>query len=683
MTVLDATHTLGNVRRTENNFSTEDADMFRFLSFAAPIARRQTRSTAYRRPMNGIHSICTVRSFVYSPRLEILEDRLPPGDALGGIMWGWSLTCSDTQDEFLLSDSIVKTADPLLTLDMLPNAIAEDKEALTQEKAAVFSRLQSPLDEDPFQHSQLEVDPLPDPFRSRSGSRVGGTFQRMETVIRRDTVEVPGMLTAVVASVRHSTSTMVPPSVNVSSAAVEIGDTAVSPDGNGKTAPPTVYAADFVSTAATGAAMNDSGDVTGTSYPDTGCGPFCLPPLETVVWRGSERIVLPDVPGLPGITVRSINNHGWVAGFAGFPGTTTHAVVWKPNGSTYQAIDVGTLPGTSISDATGIDNLGRVVGWSTTSNFPPNGSPFMWTESTGMVDLSTQGFPDEVPIALSPGGAVATPGFWYKLEDPSSVIAMPSPPTGFYLPGTYQTAINDAGDQARFLVSTSSQNLRYLFRFHHEGTWQQISFTGQGNLSKYGVGSINLAGDVTATVLGNGVIAHGPDGTTQPLIGLLSPAYQAGSITLGGPINSEGQILSQFIIGQSQRLVRLTPTEGCTTGCIQVSSLVVKAKFIEDPNDPDHCTQDGNAYNEASVNLTITSETGTKLRGVVVSGRFLDDYWTNAPVAGRTNRRGVVSFSQTGPCGVGAIAFLVDNAIKGPLAFDRTVGILTGWEIPH
>ncbi len=236
---------------------------------------------------------------------------------------------------------------------------------------------------------------------------------------------------------------------------------------------------------------------------------------------------------------------------------------------------------------------------------------------------------------------------------------------------------------SRFLVSTSSQNLRYLFRFHHEGTWQQISFTGQGNLSKYGVGSINLAGDVTATVLGNGVIAHGPDGTTQPLIGLLSPAYQAGSITLGGPINSEGQILSQFIIGQSQRLVRLTPTEGCTTGCIQVSSLVVKAKFIEDPNDPDHCTQDGNAYNEASVNLTITSETGTKLRGVVVSGRFLDDYWTNAPVAGRTNRRGVVSFSQTGPCGVGAIAFLVDNAIKGPLAFDRTVGILTGWEIPH
>lgn len=656
--------------------------MFQFFSFCGQTARRQTRSTAFRRPMNGSHSVCTCKSFDYSPRLEVLEDRLPPGDALCGLLWGWSLKCIDTQNELLASDSIGKPARHSPTQDVLPNASAEDKEAPSRENAAVVTRLQGPLDQDPFRHSRLEVDPLSDPFSSTSGSRIDDTLQQTGTAIRKDIVEVPDRLTATVASVRHSTSTMVPPSVSLSPAVVEIGETAVSPERNGKTAPPTVYAADFVSTAATGAAMNDSGDVTGTSYPDTGCGPFCLPPEDTVVWRGGERIVLPHLPGLPGITVRSINNQGWVAGFAGFPGTTTHAVVWKPNGSSYQAIDLGTLPGTSISDATGIDNLGRVVGWSTTSNFPPNGSPFMWTESTGMVDLSTQGFPDEVPIALSPGGAVATPGFWYKLEDPNSVITMPSPPQGFYPPGTYPTAINDAGDQARFLVSTSSQNLRYLFRFHHEGTWQQISFTGQGNLSKYGVGSINLAGDVTATVLGNGVIAHGPDGTTQSLVGFLSPAYQAGSITLGGPINSEGQILSQFIIGQSQRLVRLTPTEGCTTGCIQVSSLAVKAKFVEDPNDPDHCTENGNAYNESSVNLTITSETGAKLRGVIVSGRFLDDYWTNSPVSGRTNRRGVVSFAQTGPCGVGAIAFLVDNAIKGPLAFDKTVGTLAGWVIP-
>jgi hypothetical protein len=59
-----------------------------------------------------------------------------------------------------------------------------------------------------------------------------------------------------------------------------------------------VYAADFVATAANGIAMNDAGDVVGTSYQDIGCGPFCLPPQDVVVWRGGTRIVLPKVPGL-------------------------------------------------------------------------------------------------------------------------------------------------------------------------------------------------------------------------------------------------------------------------------------------------------------------------------------------------------------------------------------------------
>src|SRR5262245_38532233 len=68
---------------------------------------------------------------------------------------------------------------------------------------------------------------------------------------------------------------------------------------------PTSYVADIVAPAAFGVAMNAGGDVTGTSYQDTGCGSTCLPPLDTVVWRGGRRIVLPSVPGLSGITVVS------------------------------------------------------------------------------------------------------------------------------------------------------------------------------------------------------------------------------------------------------------------------------------------------------------------------------------------------------------------------------------------
>ena len=108
-----------------------------------------------------------------------------------------------------------------------------------------------------------------------------------------------------------------------------------------------LYVADFVSTAASGVAMNAAGDVVGTSYTDPGCGPFCLPPNETVVWRGGTRTVLPPVSGLLGITARAINANGWVAGAAGYVGINNHAVVWIPNGTSYTPIDLGTLPGTT------------------------------------------------------------------------------------------------------------------------------------------------------------------------------------------------------------------------------------------------------------------------------------------------------------------------------------------------
>jgi probable HAF family extracellular repeat protein len=441
------------------------------------------------------------------------------------------------------------------------------------------------------------------------------------------------------------------------------------------------YVADFVSAAATGADMNDAGDVTGTSYPDPGCGPFCLPPLETVVWRSGERIVLPDVPGFDGITARSINNLGWVAGLAGLEGSTTHAVVWKPDGDEYQAIDLGVLPGTTASEAVGIDNLGRVVGWSTSFGFPFTSAPFMWSEATGMIDLSAQGFPDEPPLAISPGGAVATQFHWYRLGDPSSVVVMPPPPNGFAV-GGFPTTINDAGDQARFLISTSTQRLRYLFRFHHEGVWQQISFNGFRNLP-FGVGSISADRDVTATVAGVGVIAFGLNGVTQPMVSFLSSAYKDRVITFGGPINSAGQVLAQVMVGRSVRLMRLVPATGCVGPCIKVSSLQMKGRFVQDPSEPGQCTLDGEAFNVAIARVVVTDQSGARVAGAVVEGRFLDDYWTNRPVSGQTNAQGVARLGHRSICGVGAMAFLVEDVTKPTFAFDRTVGVVTDWVIPQ
>ena len=431
-----------------------------------------------------------------------------------------------------------------------------------------------------------------------------------------------------------------------------------------------VYVVDLVATAAFGAAMNDAGDVTGNSYPDPGCGSSCLPTLEPVVWKGGTRIVLPGVPGLSGVTTSDINNLGWISGFGGLLGFG-HAAAWKPSGSTYTPIDMGLLPGTTSSIAIGIDDNNRAVGYASTSS--GSNTPFMWSEAGGMVNLVTQGFPAETPLGISPGGTVATVGHWYHLGDPGSVIALTSPPSSFLLENS-TVGINDAGDQARFLVNTGAENLVYPFRYH-DGTWQQIGFAGTGHLSSAGVGSINDAQDITATVQSAGMIAGGPSGLLRDLAALVSPAYAGSALTTVGPMNASGQVLARMIIGQSgQRLVKLVPSQPCTSNCIQVTSIQMKGRG------PGFCDQ-GNA--EAQAKLIVKNEAGVPLSGVRVTGHFFDDYWLDETVVGKTNSSGQVTFKHIGPPCVGAIAFLVTNAEARPAkTFDRTQGILTNYVIP-
>ena len=446
-----------------------------------------------------------------------------------------------------------------------------------------------------------------------------------------------------------------------------------------------MYVADFVGTAASGWDLNDAGDVVGRSYRDTGCGSFCLPPEDVVVWRGGHRIELPPVPGYSSSYQWPfyINNNGLIGGFVGLPGSTTHAAVWTPNGTGYTAQDLGVFPGTSSAQVFGLDDAGRMVGWSTLGGAIPTVTvPFMWSQATGMVNLKTLGYPNERPAAMSPGGKVVTWGSWYQLGNPASVLPLPATPRGFVGAGSNGSAINDNGDQAHFLVSTSTQNLVYPFRLSRGGTWQQISSAGTGMMSQAGLGSINAAQDISFTVLSTAMIAPGPAGVGQPLAALLSPAYPGATIGNAGSMNNAGQILARVMIGRSQRLMKLTPAAACGANCLVSSSLVVTGQFVQDPAFPGSCFQGGKMYNLTTARATLTSETGAPLANVRVSGRFLDDYWTNFPVTGTTNASGVVSWTYKGLCGVGAIAFLVENATLGTRSFDRTRGIVSNWVIP-
>jgi hypothetical protein len=416
-----------------------------------------------------------------------------------------------------------------------------------------------------------------------------------------------------------------------------------------------------------------------------GCTPFtCLAELEAVVWQDSKVELLPILDAFPTVLPVGISARKWVAGSD--PTTTSsgvHAIVWKPAHRDYGPIDLGVLPEMTSSWAAGIDDQNRVAGWSSTGGaIPDKTAPFVWTPEAGMVNLLPQGFPNEVPLAISRGGTVATTDHWYMLDNPGSVTALAPPPKGFSGPGTYPASINNVGNQARFLISTGAEHLPYLFRYDHAGTWKQIWDLPAGTLAPFGIGSINEAGDITATVGGVGLVAYGPNGVAEPLSAKLSPAYGGGVgadttiVAEADTINESGQILAQVLIGRSPRLVRLIPTAHCQDNCIHVAGIAMTGKMIGN-----NCTED--AFDRVRSTISVVDENGTAVANARVSGRFLDDYYLDEAVSGRTDANGDVTFKHKGLACVGAIAFLVEKVNKKGSTLDFTIGELADYVIPQ
>lgn len=239
----------------------------------------------------------------------------------------------------------------------------------------------------------------------------------------------------------------------------------------------TTYAVEFVGNAATGVAMNEAGDVVGYAYAADTCGPWCLPDYETVAWVGGVRSVLPDSSSTGAHYVTGINADGWVSGYANYD--YPRALVWKPGTSGYEVIELGALPGQTYADTVGIDDAGRVLGWSTTGGAIPTASgPYLWTEADGMQNLADLGFPSQEAWSLSSGGMVATQNYWYSLDDATLLHTLTAPPRG-YVDYGYGTVINNAGEQARFLITTSSSSSYvYAHRYHTDGTWASLGASG-------------------------------------------------------------------------------------------------------------------------------------------------------------------------------------------------------------
>jgi probable HAF family extracellular repeat protein len=101
---------------------------------------------------------------------------------------------------------------------------------------------------------------------------------------------------------------------------------------------------------------------------------------------------LQDLGTLPGGTCSeafAINDKGQIVGQADDADGVTLAVMWR-SGQIHILGKLGGKGKSATGTATGINNAGQVVGWSTI-DASKEIHPFLWSASTGMQDLGTQG----------------------------------------------------------------------------------------------------------------------------------------------------------------------------------------------------------------------------------------------------------------------------------------------------
>ena len=142
-------------------------------------------------------------------------------------------------------------------------------------------------------------------------------------------------------------------------------------------------------------AINDSGEVVGISGTcDQAVGRFSA--KHAVVWQNGAVSDLGNLGGQAWNTPDAMNQQGQIVGFSDLPGDADgnpnfHAIFWPKTGGPQcegRCIDLGTLSGDVLSEATGINNQNQIVGLSIGAGSPFGSRAFLW-ENGRMVDLNS------------------------------------------------------------------------------------------------------------------------------------------------------------------------------------------------------------------------------------------------------------------------------------------------------
>ncbi len=220
------------------------------------------------------------------------------------------------------------------------------------------------------------------------------------------------------------------------------------------------------------AAMNEAGDVVGTGT--SGSGGW-------VSRAGAPAVLLPLPPGALYTFANDINDAGVIVGSVGpssYPGLFGTAVAWIPDGSGgYTIQEFGTLPGHVASDATAVNNIGDVVGYSSNGTFR---SPVLFTAPGGIQDLSPTGVFD--PIDINDQRVLVDHSFTVKRLDLDTMTVEDLGTPGPSWLATRGEAINESGQVAGGAITTCCPDCgNYAARYTDGAGWEIFSGCGQAN----------------------------------------------------------------------------------------------------------------------------------------------------------------------------------------------------------
>lgn len=268
-------------------------------------------------------------------------------------------------------------------------------------------------------------------------------------------------------------------------------------------------------------ALNNANTVVGLrTSPTTGV----QTPLVSVA--GGAWTTLPLPAGATGAFPTDLNDSGVIVGVANMS-AGRRAIRWTPNSAGYVIHVIPLSPGELANYATGINNLGQIVGARAGILGTPFGFGWLYSDAVGLVDLNVTYGWFATPNDINDHGVILSGTQIFDLATATVTDVGLSGPANYNAVGG--VAINNAGQiLGNATLRSSSLNIASVFLYTPGAGWEFISGT-----SKYTVGTdINNLGDLGWGELGAGIYF---DGLGQYALGsLLDPATAAAGWTITG-----------------------------------------------------------------------------------------------------------------------------------------------------